>query len=283
MDFALQTEKTENPLLYKYKVVNCGKITEIFKKIANQSRPPKGSSNRNPLAPRKSESILRSKRMLRWISQANSERSRSYFFTATFAEDIHARKEYDENGNETAQSIETTNEQYNIALKRWQKFRRLLLKEYPYVRYIAVPEVQPRSGRWHFHALLVGLPRLSDMRTIYGTKENKQGEVSHAWQSHFTEMWTKANNGKETYRAEIQKAKSIGGVCGYLSKYISKSIGGVVPFGRRNYYAGGKNLKKPIITEHKEIPQIFKNKNASYTSQYLDRNGNLTEFSRYRL
>jgi len=197
---------------------------------------------------------------MRWLSQCNADVETSYFFTATFAENI-------------------TN--YDEALIAWKRFRRLLIKEYPYVRYIAVPEIQSRRGVWHFHALLVGLPTLATFRRRFGTRTNQEGKKTDAWMFEFTRMWNQANGAEtdKTNRANIQKARSLGGICGYLVKYLAKDVGGLVPAGRRNYYAGGKGLQRPkVIITKKSLPDFGK---MVYSVDYKGRFGENAQFQRY--
>lgn len=245
-----------NNNLAKIKVVRCGKIVEVYHTVSVPFRGrPTGKIN--PSNTRRSDASLRAKRMVRWLSQCNADPEHSYFFTATFADDI---QDYDE------------------ALIRWKKFRRLLLKEFPYVRYIAVPEVQPRSGRWHFHALFVGLPSLSDLRLRFGTRLTASGSCVDAWQFWFTTLWSQANGSQKIHRANIQAARSVAGVCGYLSKYLSKSIGGVVPSSRKNYYAGGKNLLRPVSLIGQQFVPEGK---PVYTASWKGRFGQIETFERF--
>jgi len=170
-------------------------ITEKFRRKAKQSQGQKLNLER------RADSQIRAKRMMRWLSAANAEPGTAYFFTATFADDV---KDYDE------------------ALERWKKFRRLLIAEFCEIRYIAVPEVQPRSGRWHFHAIFCEMPKLKEMKKKYGKMVAQNGKTVDAWMFHFTSLWSKANGGRKTHRANIQVAKSLGGVCGYLAKYLAQ-------------------------------------------------------------
>jgi len=206
---------------------------------------------------RQENSVLRSRRMARWITRCNTGLGTTYFFTATFADDI---KDYDE------------------ALLRWKKFRRILLSEFPEMSYIAVPEVQPRSKRWHFHSIFFNMPRPVDLIKKYGKRIAQDGRVVDAWLYFFTEMWTQANGGVRTSRADISRAKSVEACCRYLNKYVTKGIGGSVSVGRRNYYAGGKSLRRPVVTKSRhDIPQGL----PQFGVKYLARNGWPASFARY--
>jgi len=206
---------------------------------------------------RRVDSGLRAKRMVRWLSLANGDVGQTYFFTATFADDVTG---------------------YDDALERWKKFRRIVLREFPELRYVAVPEVQPRSGRWHFHAVFVGLPGLDELRRRYGRRLSAGGRWVDAWQFAFTQLWSAANGSDRIHRAAIEPARSLAGVCSYLAKYLVKDVGGVVPAGRRNYYAGGKKLVRPKIEIHDDYAPSGE---KVYQATYYDRLGNRVDFSRY--
>jgi len=241
--------------LAQTKVILCGKVVEVYRGVHVPFRGKGGGRSINPV--RRADAGLRARRMVRWLSACNADPKSSYFFTATFADDI---------------------QDYDKALIIWKKFMRKMRKEFPEIRYIAVPEIQPRSGRWHFHALFVGLPCLSDMRIRYGTHIAVSGLRVDFWQLFFTRLWSECNNKKSIHRCMIEPARSIGGVCGYLAKYLCKDVGGVVPVSRKNYYAGGKNLKRPIIKIGEQFaPLGF----AEYHSEWKGRFGELSTFDRY--
>jgi len=238
------------------RVILAGSIVEVYRGVSVPFRG-KGGGARTGSPTRQANSALRAKRMVRWLSSCNAQVGTSYFFTATFADNI---------------------QNYDEALKIWIKFRRLLQKMFPKMCYICVPEIQPRSGRWHFHALLVGLPDLDSMRRNFGTRLSSRGVTVHAWQYWFTDLWSRANGGGKIHRASIEIARSLGGVCGYLAKYLCKDVGGVVPVGRRNYYAGGKGLKFPIEKRGEVFVPLG---TPVYTSSWKDRFGELSTFERY--
>jgi len=244
------------PLEKRFRVVECGKITEVyemFKSVNSSKYSPRGRKNEF----RREDSALRAKRMVRWLSVGNSEPGTTYFFTATFADDI---KEYEE------------------ALSRWKIFRRYLLREFPLCRYVAVPEVQPRSGRWHFHAVFSSLPDVTTFRFLYGLRTTHRGTRVDGWQYHFTDLWSRANGGLKVHRCNIEIARSLEGVCSYLSKYLCKDVGGVVPVGRRNYYSGGHALVRPTINL---VKQYENSKSPSFQTEFNDAFGNPVTFSRY--
>lgn len=242
--------------MHQIRVILAGQVVEVYRSVSVPFRG-KGGGARTGSPVRQANSSLRAKRMVRWLSAANAEVGTSYFFTATFADNI---------------------QNYDEALERWKKFRRMLVKRFPKVRYIAVPEIQPRSGRWHFHALMVGLPTLGLMRSMFGTRLSSRGHSVDAWQYFFTDMWSRANGHEKIHRAAIELARSLGGVCGYLSKYLCKDVGGVVPVGRRNYYAGGEGIKFPI---EKRGEQFVPKGTPVYTASWKDRFGENSTFERF--
>lgn len=238
------------------RVIRAGKVTEVYvmERFKRKSRSKPGI--RQSLA-RRADSALRARRSVRWLSLANSDPKRTYFWTSTFADDV---QDYDE------------------AQVRWKRFVRLLTKEFPNVVYVAVPEVQPRSGRWHFHAVFCNLPSKREMKKLYGKMRNRDGKTVDAWMFHFTKLWSKANGGREVHRANIQIARSIGGICGYLSKYLTKDVGGTVPVGRRNYYAGGRSLCRPQISDD---PALVPEGKPDYFVRYKDAMGRKCAFARF--
>lgn len=241
-----------------FKIVRAGKMIEVYITDKFRSQRRNLSSGRANLE-RRADSSLRAKRMVRWLSVANGTPKTSYFFTATFADNVL---------------------DYDNGMKIWKKFVRILTKEYPNMRYVAVPEVQPRSGRWHFHAIFCDLPKKSILKKKYGKMHNSFGKEVDAWQFHFTKVWSKANGGGKIHRANIQVARSLAGVCGYLSKYLTKEVGGTVPVGRRNYYAGGRSLRRPEISSY---PQDIPKKNPDFFTKFKDGLGRDVVFARYMM
>jgi len=242
------------------RVVRAGPVTEVYETVRHAMPTTRGQKGARPPT-RKACSSLRAQRMVRWLSAGNGEPGTAYFFTATFSDDV---KDYDD------------------ALSRWKKFRRLLRNTFEDVRYIAVPEIQPRSGRWHFHAVFCNLPTEEQFLDAYGWERSKKGKTYPGYKKFFQTMWSNANgHAGDDYEfdiIDIQVARSIGGVCGYLVKYLCKDVGGVVPAGRRNYFAGGKDLVRPLELNGREfIPETT----PAFAVMSRDRFGNKTAFSRY--
>jgi len=245
-----------NNLSSSVKVVRAGVLTEVYvtEKFDRQS---KTSSVRELNNDRRGDSALRAKRMVRWLSVANAEPQRAYFWTATFADDIV---------------------DYDDGLIRWKRFIRKLKKEFPNMSYVAVPEVQPRSGRWHFHAVFANMPTEKEMKQRYGKMVSQSGRQCDAWMFHFTKIWSEANGGGKIHRANIEIARSVAGVCRYLGKYLTKDVGGTVPVGRRNYYAGGRSLCYPQISDD---PTLVPQTEPDYQVSYKDALGRSTIFARF--
>jgi len=225
-------EKCEK-LARRTRVVKAGRVTEVYEYVAHAMPRPSAVKGWKPPT-RRADASLRAKRMVRWLSAGNGEVGTSYFFTATFADDVR---------------------DYDTAVIRWERFRRLMRRQFEDMRYIAVPEVQPRSGRWHFHAIFCGLPTERQFLEARGWAATRNGKRFPQYKIDIQTMWSEANGhtGKIEYggydRCDIQVARSVGGVCGYLIKYLNKSVGGTVPAGRRNYYAGGPRIVRPVILE----------------------------------
>jgi len=241
------------------RVVRAGPVTEVMETHRHPMPKERGQKGARPPV-RKACSSLRAKRMVRWLSAGNGEPGTAYFFTATFSDDV---QDYDE------------------ALSRWKKFRRLLRAEFEDMRYVAVPEIQPRSGRWHFHAIFCGLPTEEQFKEALPWVEVR-GKWVLGYKHLVQTLWSAANgHANDDYEfdiTDIQVARSVAGVCGYLIKYLNKDVGGVVPAGRRNYFAGGPGLVRPLALEGADhIPDGV----PVFAAVGKDRKGFKTVFSRY--
>jgi len=175
------------------------------------------------------DSIYRAKRMIRWLVSANAKRPTAYFYTVTFSKNVTS---------------------YAEAVIVWEKFRRILKKEFPQIAYVVVPELQKR-GAWHFHAAIFNAPSVAELQKTYGKRQTNDGGQAYAWKWRFTVMWSQANghdaDSGEVDRAEIQPVKDHVRLSRYITKYITKETGDRVPSDKRMFFSGGKELMKPQI------------------------------------
>jgi len=189
---------------------------------------------------KREDNVRAARSRARLIALSNWAPERTYFFTTTFRDDVRELKD---------------------AVKAWEKFRRILVDKYPDVRYLVIPEVQPRSKKWHFHALLFNLPYEKDFIARFGwhefegRKENGKKNYVPAYKRHFKDLWSRAcgHSGEigDDDRTDMQALRHAGGTVWYITKYITKNTADVIPVGSKFYYAGGRGLVRPKIEKHK--------------------------------
>jgi len=211
------------------KMVKAGKTVEVWDYLDTGVKtgltPPRRAKGHRE---REERSNWRSRRTIKWLVACNAELGSSYFFTATFADNVR---------------------DFSEATKVWEKFRRFLRKEFPEMSYVVVPELQKR-GAWHFHAVFFGMPSPYVMKALFGTMMNSRGIIVDAWMFHFTELWTKANKSEVINRCSISAVKNVSALARYVTKYLTKETGNAIPSDRRCYFAGGKNLKRPTVIKY---------------------------------
>jgi len=106
---------------------------------------------------------------------------------------------------------------YDLALKHFDLFRRKMKDELGEFRYLAIAEIQPISQRIHFHMLV-------------DRKHIKKKKLEEMWGQGFVKV-------KEVYG----KPSSISY---YITKYMTKET--IIPF-RKKTYLCSRNLKKSIV------------------------------------
>lgn len=119
---------------------------------------------------------------------------------------------------------------YNSALYSAKRALRELRSLYPGMSYILVPEQGEKNGRWHFHALVAGLPKSAYKFSGHFTRSHEKIYNLPAWRFGFTTA---------TFVRDQNK------VCRYIAKYITKSSS-CVPFNCKRYLCsqGLKNCEK---------------------------------------
>lgn len=119
---------------------------------------------------------------------------------------------------------------YDVALLYASRALRNFRKLYPGVSYLLVPEQGEKNGRWHFHALVAGLPKSAYKFSGRFTRSHEKIYNLPDWKYGFTTA---------TFVRDQNK------VCRYIAKYITKSTSRV-PFNCKRYLCsqGLKNCEK---------------------------------------
>lgn len=119
---------------------------------------------------------------------------------------------------------------YDVALLYASRALRNLRTLYPGVKYLLVPEQGEKNGRWHFHALVAGLPKSAYKFSGRFTRSHDKIYNLPDWKYGFTTA---------TFIRDQNK------VCRYIAKYITKSTSRV-PFNSKRYLCsqGLKNCEK---------------------------------------
>lgn len=119
---------------------------------------------------------------------------------------------------------------YNVALLYASRALRNLRVLYPGISYLLVPEQGKKNGRWHFHALVKGLPKSAYKFSGRFTRSHEKIYNLPDWKYGFTTA---------TFVRDQNK------VCRYIAKYITKSSSRV-PFNCKRYLCsqGLKNCEK---------------------------------------
>lgn len=182
-------------------------------------KTPVNRSGRCSSGDRPDNHVYRSKNAVRGLAFSNFGVSGcDYFFTVTLGVDGW---------------------DYSAFVLAWGRFVRKLKRKFPAVRYLAVPEVQPKSRRWHAHALLFGLPSEYSLFRSFGRQWRRDV---------FVRMWSDSvGEGRDWHRAEIDKVDSAGGLSWYLAKYVTKDMMTEIPKGRKCYFSGGVGLRWPKV------------------------------------
>jgi len=210
-------------------MVRAGDLVEVWDYIDTGVKtgivPPRRAKGQRE----RSEAMLkRARQSIRYLVSCNSTVGNSYFFTATFADNVR---------------------DYGAAVVVWEKFKRILSREFPEMAYVVVPELQKR-GAWHFHAVFFNMPPVPVLIEKYGKMVNSRGMTVDRWQFFFTELWTRANGTEVINRASISLCRHPQALSRYVSKYLTKETGTAVPADRKCYFSGGKNLKRPTIIKY---------------------------------
>lgn len=118
---------------------------------------------------------------------------------------------------------------YDVVLKAWDYFRRMVLRWDSTFAYVATPEVQ-KNGQYHIHAGVCGFVNVRILLRMWQSSLNKvlgrsQSLVNGA-DSPGTVNITKKLNG-----SQLQKAKNI---AKYIAKYIGKAL--ETGFNRKSHF-----------------------------------------------
>lgn len=171
---------------------------------------------------RKSTAFYRRTGRVFFRSDASIKRSKAAFFRLV-ATNLH--------GEETPTFITLTYAQavdVEIAYMHLRAFfKRLRDVHGKHIRYIAVPEWQPVSGRIHFHCVVFGLK-----------KEDVQGEDPDRHRRNFQRLWLRGYVDVRLARDASIK------IAGYMAKYMAKASDDSRLYNIRAYSASN-NCKRP--------------------------------------
>lgn len=109
------------------------------------------------------------------------------------------------------------------------------------ITFVLVPELHKDGKSWHIHGLLNGLPvehltqfKVGDKMGKYIADKVKKGELVYNWDKY----------AKKFGFCDLEPIKSHEGVCGYLTKYISKDLCKCVTELNAHSYYCSRGLKR---------------------------------------
>lgn len=225
----------------RQKTVTTGRLvqrTDYHDVALRRGTVPEGGA-RNREASKSWQNMRRAHaQVYRYVIGNSDVSGQDYFWTCTFSRDVR---------------------DYGEAVAAWERFRRSLVAAFPDVRYCVVPE-RHKSGRWHFHAVLFGLPTVSYMRKRIG--ELEPGNTWRSWRRWFMVTWSRANYHSgglgDGDRAEIQPVRKPSALGRYVAKYMVKELeDSGIPACRRAYFVGGKGLVKPQFDVRRDSIDLF--------------------------
>jgi len=202
------------------------------------------------------KNVIRSKIKLQRLAKSNCD-SWKTFITLTFNENIT---------------------DLSIAYKKFRNFTRSISRIKKDFKWLCVPEFQ-KSGRVHYH--LVTNIDLEDQNIIF--KQEFEGNIYF-----HTKQWQK--NGFDCIESVKDKdGNDTKKICGYISKYMSKSYIEDCFFNRNRYYCS-QNLNRPreilIDLDNEEdlnnYLKLINTCDAIYSNNYKDNFDNLITFIELR-
>lgn len=217
----------EKPMLYDYKIVECGSYVQVYyykhsriknpkkdddvdlnlKKIDVEAVPSKKTKPKNLTNKIEERNITRSKLQCQRIAKANMEYWKS-FVTLTFEDNV-------------------TDEEF--ANKRFRYYVDKIRRVKKDFRYICVKEHQKR-GAIHFH-LLTNLECDTDLIPKRPLKRlyNKESKIWKDLDYYDLKYWNDGFSSAEPVSGDAKK------IVGYISKYMTKDIDDRL-FGRRRFF-----------------------------------------------
>ncbi len=196
------------PYVYpvKQKVVISGKFVEVYKyekpyfkgfpRLMSKHKIKTKERSHDAILELRADNIRRSAQKIRRLVNSN-EKELKKMLTLTFSDNLTDLK---------------------IANKKLDIFLKKLRRDFPHLKYVAVPEFQKR-GAIHYHILLNIKPYISN------------DDIAKKW-----------GNGWAWFKS-IYNCDNLGA---YISKYLTKGSVNSAYFGQKKFFTS-KNLKMPLI------------------------------------
>lgn len=234
------------------KIIQYGNVTEVYE----YSRDIYISRKR------KYKSLLRKKRDKNLPPKAKTKRSikRS---TDNFFRLVHHNLTINEDlpilltlTNFTDVTLETGYLSLKLFFRRLIKYQNAYTQQRNNIKFITVPELQPKSGYLHYHVVIWGL------KTHVWAEERSRRLLQRFWQRGYIDVRP------TTYKSEK--------IAGYLAKYFSKSQTNIF-FATRRAYTASRNIHRPTTHGSNQLSDFLQHivepvnctKTNEYTTMYL--------------
>jgi hypothetical protein len=206
----------------RFRVIQSGDTVETYYYKTGipdkNGKDPVGRAISDPTPAEKIEhdSYNRSRNNLRRLVDSNFKRNHT-FLTLTFDQRRGATKKQ-------LESLKYCNARLKAFIRAVRRSKTIFSSVSPKdIKYISVPEIQPKSGNWHFH-------------TIWSTHFNRK---------HLEKLRIIAR--KHGFgNIDIQRIKHVKALGAYISKYLTKGSYKDVPQGMRHYNTSS-NISRPVV------------------------------------
>jgi len=164
-----------------------------------KSAPTRGETS---LESKREDNIIRSTAAIRRLIQCNQEDLEEIpkFITLTYGTDVKELK---------------------VSNPHFSQYSKEVRRTYGDIKYIAVPEFQPESGRVHYHALYLNLPFVNNFK------------------AEMTRLWPHGST-------KIEAVRAMNAMPRYIGKYMTKSLKDPRTAGRKSFFTS-RNLLRPIV------------------------------------
>lgn len=203
------------------RIIKSGNIIEMYVDdrvaVPPKKRRVTVSWRDEDVAENRRRAAKRAKQGLKRLVWANYTPCLTAFLTFTF-------------NTEKAKDYEWATAQVELFFKRlvWNQFH----KRTAHYKYVAVPETQKKSGRWHYHVMVFNWPYLD------------VGTVAKTWGQGGVDI-------KRVFKDSQHCAN-------YLCKYFSKTFAACGLYGKRRYYRS-KNLRNAVVFKGDSGESYFQN------------------------